>query len=424
MRKNAYICFILLVIIPFVTYAGSKYSNEWSELTEYSLSQWSEEYNTRYFYCGELDSIDVDSTIYVYEMLPESFVVELGVLEVGEKTIFVCDDDQELVISNKKGKLIVGEKSIGKVRQNYNKMSLYFVNGKMIVYLDDKKIFDMLFPLERNKKIGVKLSKDKGYVCRYFNCYEPVAFKVADYGAELEEGRLIRNGASRMYAHNVGEKYNLTFPSDIVINSQRSIRFEYRFENSKKENVREMLRARSEISGVFSKSPKNKWIIEFDLYVPEVTVDDTAISECITQIHEGSKHPTFPSFCLRVKSGILYCNIKGDCIRIEDWCKKVNPINNLTTPLLYLEKNRWYHVKVYLKEGWLQEDRPLTKVWVDGTQLFESDKPNSYCYTPQNQGYYDYLKFGIYKSGWVKVKEVEKELQTRAYIFDNYVVKY
>lgn len=393
-------------------------------IKEFRLSQYSEEYNTHYFYCGNADCINTDTTMYVDDKLPEAFVVEMGPLKEGENTAFVYNDEKELIVSNMKGALRIGDKIIGKIKDVDSKILLYFVNGKMIIYLDDVKEKELDFNLDKNKRIGIRLSKDKGYSCRYFNCYEPIAFNVADYGAALEDGMVKNRGGLRMGLHNVGEAYSLTFPSDITRMSKRSIRFEYKFVDSKNEEAGRMKRARSEISGVFANSPKNKWIIEYDLYVPGETADDKQSSEIITQIHEGSKTPTIPPFCLYIKGGCLGCSIRGDSIEVAQWKGIRKPLYQHSRKLLYLKKNRWYHVKIYLKEGWQLKDMPLTRVWIDDALLFESNCPNCYPYEPENKGKYAYLKFGVYKSRWLTAKKIDQRHQTRTYIFDNFVVKY
>lgn len=424
MNKFLSICLLYILFITSYIWSNTVTENVQPIQKEFDISQYSEEYNTRYIYCWDCPFDDVDTTLYVTGIMPESFVVELGTLRSGDKTALIYNDNKRIVISNNNNSLKIGRNDIGILDCDDSKLSLYFVNGKMIVYVNERKKADVLFKLDRRKKIGVRLSKEKGFTCRYFSCYEPVAFMIADYGEALENGKVEKNKEIRMGLHNVGEAYNITFPSDIAKESKRSIRFEYRYENTKRDSANEMRRARSEISGVFSKSPKNKWIIEYDLYVPEETIDDDSLFECITQIHEGSRYPKSPSFCLKVKGGILYSNIKGDSIRIENWRKKINPMSNFSKPLIYLEKNRWYHVKLYLKEGWQVEDCPLTKIWIDDTLLFESKLPNCYKYLPQSRGHYDYLKFGIYKSGWMKAKNVDEKLQKRVYFFDNFIVKY
>lgn len=421
-KKNKHIVFFLGVAAFFMPFLVAL--NMAAE-KEYKLSSYSEEYNTYYFHISNLQNLKHgDTVLYVNKILPHSFVVELGKLKKSEKMSFIYNDVEEMFISKKNGQLILDGHSVCNYYDDNVKLSLYFVNGKMIVYLDDIKKFAKKFKIDKDKKIGVKLSKEQGFVCRNFNCYEPVPFSVADYGDVLENGIIENRKDVRTTPHNVGENYNLTFPTDVTCHSERSIKFEYRYENAKKSGVSKMQRGRSEISGVFSKSPKNKWILEFDFYVPTETEVDNEDYEIITQIHEGSTMPTTSSFCLFVRGGFLYCTIKGDSTDIEKWVRRGKPKHNQTYKLSRIKKETWCHIKCYIKEEWSVEDNPLTVIWVDGKMALKSDTPNSYYYKPRKEGLYSYLKFGIYKSAWLKKEYVKEKIRRRIYYFDNYVVKY
>lgn len=394
--------------------------------TEYKLSSQSECYNTRYFICHDFDSRKIiDTTYYVSPCLPESFVVEVGMIQTGEELCFVYNNNKELRISNKGCCLIVGGKRIDHSddSKDFVKISLYFVNDKMVVYLNDEKKSERCFRINKHKKIGIKKANNNA-TDGFFYCYEPIPFKEVNYGMLLEEGRLLKSKEVRMYPHNVGADYSLTYPTDITFNSKRSIRFEYRKEDSQNEDASQMQRGRSELSCVYSHSPQNKWIIEYDIYLPEETVDDDQFPEIITQIHEGSNRSTSPAFSMQVRSGWLCCVIRGDKEKIEQWGKRKQPEAKHTGKIIYLQKKRWYHVKLYVKEGWRCEMIPFTKIWVDGVLLYESEKVNCYSYEPRSEGNYNYLKFGVYKSGWLTTNVVQPELRVRTYIFDNFVVKY
>lgn len=69
-----------------------------------------------------------------------------------------------------------------------------------------------------------------------------------------------------------------------------------------------------------------------------------------------------------------------------------------------------------MKEGYQTSAMPLTMVWVDGGLVFESHSPNCYNYLPSSKGFYDYLKFGIYKNGWFKAKKLMRGYK-REFIF-------
>lgn len=397
--------------------------NLYSQDVEYELSPISEEYNTRYFYCANYSEHPLqDKLEYLDVELPQAFVLELSALEDGEQSVIVFNDNNELIISKKDDTYYFNRLSLN--AECNKKISLYFVNKKVKIYFDEQKVGELRDSLNPKKRVGIKWDK-KGENCyRLLNCFEPIPFKVADYGEALEGGRLDKDNGIRKNVHSVREPYNLTFPTDNTCNSERSIRFEYRFENSKKEGASRMLRGRSEISGVFSRSPMNKWIIEFDFYVPSETHDDSTCAEVITQLHEGSSTPTFPTFVMSIINGTLQCSVKGDSTLISDWKRNKRPSHINKGRQYPIEKNRWYHIKAYVKEGYQTSAMPLTMVWVDGVLAFESHSPNCYNYLPSRNGFYDYLKFGIYKSGWLKADTVDSRKEKRIYLFDNYVVKY
>ena len=79
----------------------------------YLLSQSSEEYNTHYLYSQNFPrQIPKDSTIYIESLLPTSFVIELGALKEGEKSLLIYDDNKELLISKNNGNYWVHEEKL------------------------------------------------------------------------------------------------------------------------------------------------------------------------------------------------------------------------------------------------------------------------------------------------------------------------
>lgn len=74
--------------------------------------------------------------------------------------------------------------------------------------------------------------------------YDLLSVETYNYGKELEKDLPLRRGKVRISPHNIGADYSLTFPSDITCNSKKSIRFEYRYEDTKADSVSKMRRAR------------------------------------------------------------------------------------------------------------------------------------------------------------------------------------
>lgn len=393
--------------------------------TEYKLTGSSDAYNTQYLYHQNFeDPIRQDSTIFIDTKLPSQFVVELGALKEGEKNLLLYDDTKELLITKSNGRYTVNGKRLKGDYLNDTKLSLYFINDKVALYVDELLAGNIKLRFDHRKKIGIKWTKDGKYSYNYLNCYQPCEFKAIDYG-QLMDGGIWSTRKGKISQQNVGEDYSFQLPTDISYRSQRSMRFEYRFKDSKKEGKSKTQRGRSEISGVHSSSLMGKWIIEFDFYIPYDTKDDSVFRECITQLHDYSTKALSPAFSMGMRNGELYCRLRGDSIPVEQWEKRNKPAGgNHILPLGYLKKDTWHHVKIYLKLAYQRSMMPQTIVWVDSKKVLESNLPNCYNYTPKKAGVYDYIKFGIYKSSWLGLKQKPEGIDRRIYYFDNYKVKY
>lgn len=389
----------------------------------YNLSTASDKYNTKYFYCNfHICPTDDDEVFYIDTVLPTAFVVETNALENGDKIDFVYNKTKFFRIKKKRGYYSFGTVTTKAKFQDEQKLSLYYVNNKLIVYIDDTKIFVKQLQINIQKKIGIKWHNIGNLTSHFLCCYEPIPFHLSDYGKEMDNPDFFKESKLMMITQNVGEIYNISFSSDTICHSLFSTRFEYRFNDTKMNNMTSTQRGRSEISGVWSHSPMNKWIIEFDLYIPMETLDDEEYFEIITQIHEGSNKSTTPAFYLSILNGTLKYNLRGDELLIDKWDGKEHPIYRNSGELSYLEKNRWFHIKVFLKEACLKELLPLTKIWIDNKLVLETYAPNCYIFTPRKPENYSYFKFGIYKPGWMLLRECIPNLSKRIYFFDNIMV--
>ncbi len=412
--------FTILILMIFALFPLLAHSEE----KEYLLSGSSEEYNIRYLYHQIFPSpIKKDTIVFIDKELPKSFVIELKGLKDGEKTVLIYNDNQELTISRKNSVYYIDNLTMEKSLGTSTKLSLYFVNGKLVIYNDDERIGTQELYVNPQKRIGVNLQKDGSSTCRYLGCYELCDFKEMDYGKILDTG--IFRKAKGLSSQGVDKDYSLRLPQDTVCNSPHSTRFEYRFEDSKMDGKSKAQRGRSEISGVHSSSLMGKWIIEFDLLVPKETNDDHMFKECITQIHEGSMDAISPAFSIGMWKGELYCRLRGDSIPIGQWEKRNAPVNGSPiTSLGRITKGEWHHIKIFLREAYQRSMNPLTVIWVDSVKVFESNHPNCYNYEPRRKALYNYIKFGIYKSAWLRLKACREETVRRIYYFDNYKVRY
>lgn len=392
-----------------------------AKVIEYRLSSDSEEYNVNYFFCSSIND-DLRDSLSLYNY-PSSFIVEINSLGKDEKFTICYNKLDSFSIIPQNEKYLLGQKSLFKTNNDGGVISLYFVNNRILLYQGGKLIGKRRFVLNPGKPIVFKWNKESRFDSGHFiNCYEPIPFRRFDYGGVLDNGLFFGYSPFKIISENIGTDYCLKTSNNYRCNSSSSLRFEYNYNDSQNISYNTNRRARSEISGVYSKSPMSKWIIEFDIFIPDSTKDDEDDFEIITQIHEGCKISTTPSFFLYMLNGFLSYSLRGDDVLIEKWNSKMSPKYVYNDKICYLSKEKWHHIKVYLKEGWRYECSPLTKVWVDDNLVFVSKVPNCYCYTPAKSGYYNFIKFGIYKPGWLGKSICKKEISKRVYYFDNYLV--
>ncbi len=410
-----------IISVIFLCFSGCASAEE----KQYELAALSEAYNIHYLYHQNFtEPIRQDSMVYIDAKLPAQFVVELGALKEGESSLLIYNNNKELLIAKSNRRYTVNGKRMKNDYLDDTKLSLYFVNNKVVLYVDEKQAVYVKLNFDHRMKIGVKCTKDGRYNYNYLNCYKPCEFKNIDYGQLMDEGVWVtRKG--KLLQQNVGEDYSLRLSPDITCLSQYSIRFEYRFEDSKKEGKSKTQRGRSEIAGVSSSSLMGKWVIEFDFFVPHETADDSLRYDMITQLHDHSTQALSPAFSMLMKNGELICRLRGDSIPVEQWEQHNKPAGGThILPLGYLKKDTWHHVKIYLKLAYQRSMMPQTIVWVDSKKVLETNLPNCYNYMPKKAGAYDYIKFGIYKWSWLGLKRKPQGTDRRIYYFDNYKVKY
>ncbi len=388
---------------------------------KYDISPLSETFNTHYLIHGFISNDTVEDSVYSIPFhLHDGFVIELGALRNGERACVVYNDSMNIVVGKNEGKYVINDVAFENVLDGEKKISLYFIGNQVYFYVDEILMDSLNVRYDLLKHFGIRLKKEYSYT--FFNCYYPEPFHVVDYGELLEKNNP-KNSVIKF--QNVGETYSVTFPVDVVNKSQKSIRFEYRYSDSKKMFMSKMRRGRSEIAGVHASSPMNKWIIEFDLYLPISMKSDSLYSDCISQLHESSLlEGLSPGFSLRIKNENLFLKLLGYDEKIGPREKiKRNKLRTRYKNLGPLSKGVWHHIKVYVREAYSEMMMPLTVVWVDGKMVAYENAPNCYNYLSKKKGFYNYIKFGIYKWDWL-IKKPIPGTEERVYYFDNYSVKY
>lgn len=73
---------------------------------------------------------------------------------------------------------------------------------------------------------------------------------------------------------------------------------------------------------------------------------------------------------------------------------------------------KWTHFSIYLKEGYLFEHSPVTRILINEELVYESFDPNV-----NNNPRGGYIRYGIYKSSWLR--RVDEPIKKKVLYFDN-----
>lgn len=93
--------------------------------------------------------------------------------------------------------------------------------------------------------------------------------------------------------------------------------------------------------------------------------------------------------------------------------QQASPVRTIEpTEILTIEKNKWYHFEVFIKERYEEKQHPFMEIKVDDSVVFQSRKANSF-----NDRLGGELQYGIYKNNWRELTTVER-------YFDNWRVEY
>lgn len=201
--------------------------------------------------------------------------------------------------------------------------------------------------------------------------------------------------------------YGITFDDTITNNSFKSLRFEQRKVDSTGGTYR------SEISPPYMRRYNYNLqtkILDYDLYFPS-DYDYDSYQEILWQQHHtpDSVNPDamYPNIAFRTYQNKMQICIRSYARKASDADDAPETIYDIGT----VEKEKWMHFTVFIREGYLASHNPCVAVWVDGELKLLTRIPNAY-----NTKLGSYLKMGMYKAVWVTTTT---ENATRTIYYDN-----
>ena len=263
------------------------------------------------------------------------------------------------------------------------------------------------------------------------NDYVGILFRASDINNIAYSNFDVFNSAENLYSYqDEGIENAISFSNEIVNNSEtadysygilidsattknsnKSIRFEQRKADA-------AIKYRSEIT---VKNPRNSnfalqtKIFEYDLFLPSDYGNDTA-GENLWQMHHTPDgivaDGLIPNIAFKTKNGKFVLDVRSFYFKAQN---SDEIIDRHSYELGDYEGGKWYHILVFIREGYLPEHNPCTAIWIDGELVHYGRETNAYNTTDGS-----YLKMGMYKPSFADAADTGTTVRV-AYIDNLYV---
>jgi len=273
------------------------------------------------------------------------------------------------------------------------------------IYMDDSQLVATPVHYDKDKRVGIMIDRRHSYRYRFFNVFSLMPYRL------YSESRFTDRGIKQTHVgipQGWVQDYSFTLSPDNTCGSRYSERFELR-----RETVTDYTNDRVEKSFNHQlQANLRKVMVEFDVYLPTDFGKDS-LTDCLFQIHDrpalSSLGARSPYLALRVKN----CQFLLTLMSIEQWANSGFNVNE-SVVLANCELGQWAHFQIYIKEGYLPQHLPQTKVTLNGKVVYESSLPN--C---NNNPMGGYVRYGIYKAAWLNQTNT---ITKKVVYFDNFKV--
>ena len=289
-----------------------------------------------------------------------------------------------------------------------NSIRLFTSNKGFCIYCDKDSltILDSKFNLDL--RCGLMIDNQHKYQYDFFNCFQLQPYKIYD------ESRFTDNGIKQTHAgleQGWVQDYSYKLDTMQAKKSHYAERFELR-----RNTITDYTNDRVEKSFNYQLQTNLRKIrIDFDVLVPQDYEEDES-PDCIMQIHdrpdEDSMEGRSPFFAIRIKNNQFVYSAQS----IEEKALSGYNINKILS-IANCKLGEWTHFSIYIKEGYLPEHNPITRIYIDSKLIYESTDPNA-----NNNPRGGYVRYGIYKADWLKGIG-DSSIQKKVLFFDNFVVR-
>lgn len=290
---------------------------------------------------------------------------------------------------------------------NCSDVTVYVYPDKIRIYVADEYMGEVA-ATSKNAYCGLYFSSDKVDTIKYTNFCLFLATVNIPVGIDNAIEKCGALSATFLgFMAQADPSYGITFNSEIVNHSLKSIRFEQRKADSMGGTYR------SEITPPYMRArnyPLQTKVFSFDIYFPDNYNYDSR-ADVLWQMHHTPDNVNpdamYPNMAFSTNQGHMYIGTRTYAGKASD----ASDAPATTFDIGEVEKEKWIHFDIFMREGYLPQHNPVIAVYKDGKNVVMSKIPNGYNTTEGS-----YLKMGMYKSAWTT--EVT-ENNVRIVYFDN-----
>lgn len=289
-----------------------------------------------------------------------------------------------------------------------NAIRIFASNKEISIYCDETPLSSLSFTFIPSRQCGLMIDNQHKYQYDFFNCFQLQPYKIYD------ESRFTDYGIKQTHAgleQGWVQDYSYTLDTVHAKKSHYAERFELR-----RNTITDYTNDRVEKSFNWQLQTNLRKIrIDFDVLVPMDYKEDES-PDCIMQIHdrpdEDSMEGRSPFFAIRIKNNHFVYSAQS----IEKKALSGYNINKILS-ISNCKLGEWTHFSIYIKEGYLPEHNPITRIYIDSKLVYESTDPNV-----NNNPRGGYVRYGIYKADWLKGIG-DLSIQKKVLYFDNFMVR-
>ena len=288
----------------------------------------------------------------------------------------------------------------------------------LYIYADDLCIVNRyaINDLEVTDGIGIGITKNFTVELKFFNLFYFRNFISINPNFAIDSNYFDYPYVSHESVQDT-PAYAHTLDDEVVRFSPYSERFELRKTDP---YVNGSPRSENVSPGLFRNNLR-KMIISFDVLI-DSTFESDNIDTIIFQMHDTvdandniSRSPNIAIALHNGKMRFFVCGWYEKGVAKDATAMPTN-FQTVNTNVLTYETDKWYHVELQIKEGYLVEHHPYIVLKIDGETVFKTNAINAY-----NRVYGAYAKYGIYASDW---KTLVSTTTVKTVYVDNFKYSY